>query len=475
MPRVIKSREEFEGEIYESLVLVEGKDLSLHAAGTEFTEISKSRRRVDGMQRVTGRARYTQDVYPPGMLYVRVLRSPYPRARVRRIDTKKAEKLPGVRDILHRFNAPKAAFRGEETVFREEVRFVGDEVAAVAADDEQTAVEALRLIEVDYELLPHVVDLEEAIGDMAPRLDPDGNVAEAATHKRGDAKRALKEADFVVDATYRTSTQIHNSLETHGAVATWDGDQLTVYESTQHTFAVRQGLRTALKLPFSKIRVLCDYMGGGFGSKGGVGKHSIISSLFAMRLGRPVRYVLTREEENIAAGNRSATLQQMRIGGKGGRITGLEHISWANVGQGKWVANPTGPTNTLYDIANLSSKSYRSSPTRARSRHSARQATSRGPSRSSRRSTSLPRRWAWIRWCSGASTPRRRRTRWSESATPTSTSSSATASARRKSAGRVAANRVAFGAQRRIVDEASGWPLRSGAEVVDLLPTRRCM
>ncbi|HVD30932.1 MAG TPA: xanthine dehydrogenase family protein molybdopterin-binding subunit [Methylomirabilota bacterium] len=359
MPRVIKSREEFEGEIYESLVLVEGKDLSLHAAGTEFTEISKSRRRVDGMQRVTGRARYTQDVYPPGMLYVRVLRSPYPRARVRRIDTKKAEKLPGVRDILHRFNAPKAAFRGEETVFREEVRFVGDEVAAVAADDEQTAVEALRLIEVDYELLPHVVDLEEAIGDMAPRLDPDGNVAEAATHKRGDAKRALKEADFVVDATYRTSTQIHNSLETHGAVATWDGDQLTVYESTQHTFAVRQGLRTALKLPFSKIRVLCDYMGGGFGSKGGVGKHSIISSLFAMRLGRPVRYVLTREEENIAAGNRSATLQQMRIGGKGGRITGLEHISWANVGQGKWVANPTGPTNTLYDIANLSSKSYK--------------------------------------------------------------------------------------------------------------------
>jgi xanthine dehydrogenase YagR molybdenum-binding subunit len=359
MPRVVKSREEFEGEIFESLVLVEGTDLPLHPVGTEFTEISKSRRRVDGMQRVTGRARYTQDVYPPGMLYVRVLRSPYPRARVRRIDTKKAEKLPGVRDILHRFNAPKAAFRGEETVFREEVRFVGDEVAAVAADDEQTAVEALRLIEVDYELLPHVVDLEEAIGDMAPRLDPDGNVTEAATHKRGDAKRALKEADFVVDATYRTSTQIHNSLETHGAVATWDGEQLTVYESTQHTFAVRQGLRTALKLPFSKIRVLCDYMGGGFGSKGGVGKHSIIASLFSMRLGRPVRYVLTREEENIAAGNRSATLQQMRIGGKGGRITGLEHISWANVGQGKWVANPTGPTNTLYDIANLSSKSYK--------------------------------------------------------------------------------------------------------------------
>src|SRR5437868_10690232 len=358
MPRVVKSREEFEGEIFESLVLVEGKDLPLPSAA-DFTEIGRSRRRVDGLQRVTGRARYTQDVYLPGMLYARVLRSPYPRARVRRIDTRKAEKLPGVRAILHRFNAPKAAFRGEETIFREEVRFVGDEVAAVAADDEQTAVEALRLIEVDYELLPHVVDLEEAIGDMAPRLDTDGNVAEAATHKRGDDKRALKEDDFVVVATYRTSTQVHNSIETHGAVAAWDGDQLTVYESTQHTFGVRQGLRTALKLPFSKIRVLCDYMGGGFGSKGSAGKYSIIASLFSMQLGRPVRCILTREEENIAAGNRSATLQQLRVGGKGGRIIALEHTSWANVGQGKWVANPTGPTNTLYDIANLSSKSYK--------------------------------------------------------------------------------------------------------------------
>src|SRR5256886_15066475 len=92
-------------------------------------------------------------------------------------------------------------------------------------------------------------------------------------------------------------------------------------------------------------------MGEGVGSKGGVGKRSIIASLFSMRLGRPARCVLTREEENIAAGNRSATLQQMRIGGKGGRITALEHISWANGGPGKWVANPTGPTNTLYDIA----------------------------------------------------------------------------------------------------------------------------
>ena len=163
MPRVVKSREEFEGEVYESLVLVEGSDLP-QLDGAEHTQIAHARRRIDGTQRVSGHARYTQDIYLPGMLFVRVLRSPYPRARVRRIDTKKAEALPGVRGVLHRFNAPKAAFRGEDTIFREEVRFVGDEVAAIAADDEDTAAEALRLVEVDYELLPHVVDLEEAIG-----------------------------------------------------------------------------------------------------------------------------------------------------------------------------------------------------------------------------------------------------------------------------------------------------------------------
>jgi xanthine dehydrogenase YagR molybdenum-binding subunit len=359
MPRVVKSREEFEGEIYESLVLVEGRDLPLLDGAAPTSEIAHQRRRVDGAQRVSGTARYTQDVYLPGMVFVRVLRSPYPRARVRRVDTKKAEALPGIRGVLHRFNAPKTSFRGEDTIFREEVRFVGDEVAAVAADDEDSAAEALRLIEVDYELLPHVVDLEEAIGDLAPRLESDGNVSEGGTHKRGDVRKAMKEADAVVEATYRTSTQLHNSLETHGAVAAWDGELLTVWESTQHVFGVRQGLVTALKLPYAKIRVVCDYMGGGFGSKGGVGKYSIIASLFAMQLGRPARCVLTRDEENLAAGNRSATLQQIRIAGRAGRITAIEHASWANVGQGKWVANPTGPTNTLYDVANVSAKSYK--------------------------------------------------------------------------------------------------------------------
>ncbi|HEX6062111.1 MAG TPA: xanthine dehydrogenase family protein molybdopterin-binding subunit [Candidatus Limnocylindria bacterium] len=357
--KVVRTKAEFEGAITEETALVDGTDLRPWGSDEGLTIVGKRQTRVDGVARVTGRARYTQDVYLPGMLHVRVLRSPYPRARVRRIDASRALALAGVRGVLHRFNAPKAAFRGEETIFRDEVRFVGDEVAAIAADSEEIAADAIRLIDVDYEVLPFVPDLEEAMRDDATRLDEKGNVTESGRLDRGDVKRAFTGASAVVEATYRTSTQLHNSLETHGAVASWDGDELTVWESTQHVFGVREGLHAALKIPYSDIRVLCDYMGGGFGSKGGAGKYSIIAALFARQLGNPVRCVLTRDEENLAAGNRSATYQTVKIAARGKKISAIEHLSWSNAGQGRWVADPTGPTNGLYDIPNLRTRSYK--------------------------------------------------------------------------------------------------------------------
>jgi xanthine dehydrogenase YagR molybdenum-binding subunit len=357
--RVVRTRNEFEGEVSEELALIQGDDAEAWPQGAELGIVGHGQRRVEGVSKVTGRARYTHDVRFPGMLHARILRSPHPRARVRRVDPSKALALPGVRAVLHRFNAPKAAFRGEDTIFREEVRFVGDEVAAVAADTEAIADEAVRLISVDYEVLPYVVDIEEAIDDASPRIDEHGNVHDAGRHERGDVTKAFAAADAVVEATYRTSTQLHNSLETHGAVAVWDGDLLTVYESTQHVFGVRQGLQAALRIPFGRIRVVCEHMGGGFGSKGGVGKYTVVAALFARQLGAPVRCVLDRREENVAAGNRSATLQKLRIAAKGGRITAIAHDSWSNAGQGRWVADPTGPTKGLYDVPNILTRSYR--------------------------------------------------------------------------------------------------------------------
>src|SRR5436190_15375791 len=357
--RVLKSKDEFEGEIYESTVIVEGKDLVAPTGNDTSTEIGKPRPRVDGRQRASGTATYTQDVQLAGMLHALILRSPYPRARVRAIDTKKADALLGVRGILHRFNTPEIEFRSEKTLFREEVRFVGDDVAAVVADTEDIARDALALIEVDYEILPHVVDLEEAIREKAPRLTPEGNVFDAGSYKRGDARKAFRDAATTIEATYRTSTQMHNALETHGAVASWDGERLTVWESTQGVFEVRNMIKDALKLEPATVHVICEFMGGGFGAKLGTYKYSLYAALFSMRLGRPVRCILSRREENLAAGNRSATLQTLKLGGKDGRIVALEHESWSNSGQGRWAANPTGPTNTLYDIANVASTAHR--------------------------------------------------------------------------------------------------------------------
>ncbi len=357
--RVTKSRDEFEGEIYESTVVVEGRDLAAPRDGAAGDEVGRPRPRVDGRARVTGAAVYTHDLHLAGMLHAAILRSPYARARVKRVDASKAEALPGVRGVLHRFNAPEVEFRQEKALFRDEVRFLGDEVAAVVADSEGLARYALTLIAVEYEVLPHVVDLEEAASPRAPKIDPDGNVHDAGSYTRGDTRRALREAEATIDVTYRTSTQMHNALETHGAVASWDGERLTVWESTQSVFGVRNMLKDALGLAPAQVRVLCEHMGGGFGAKLGTYKYAVIASLFSMRLGRPVRCVLTRREENLAAGNRSATLQRLRLASSGDRITAIEHETWSNSGQGRWAANPTGPTNTLYDVANVSSVAHR--------------------------------------------------------------------------------------------------------------------
>ncbi|HET8567602.1 MAG TPA: xanthine dehydrogenase family protein molybdopterin-binding subunit [Candidatus Limnocylindria bacterium] len=356
-PRVVRTRVEFEGEINDELSIIDGRDLPAWRGALDV--VGARTPRVDGVARVTGRARYTQDVVLPGMLHARFLRSPYARARVLKVDASRALAIPGVHDVIHRTNAPKAAFRGEETIFRDEVRFAGDEVAAVAAVSDEALRDALRALVVEYEVLPHVADLEEALRDDAPRLEEKGNVSDSGKQDRGDVRKALAQCEHVLEATYRTSTQLHNCLESHSAVAHWDGDRLTVWESTQHVFGVREGLRAALRLPLSRIRVLCEHMGGGFGSKGGVGKYTIAASILAMRTGRPVRFVLDREEENLAAGNRSATLQKVRIGLRRGRIHAILHSSWSNAGQGRWVADPTGPTNSLYDLPDLKTRSYR--------------------------------------------------------------------------------------------------------------------
>ena len=365
MAKVIKVQTEFEGRFYEETIVVEGTEVEPWAPEQPLKLVGRPVPRVDGPEKVTGRARFTHDVRLPGMLHGKILRSPHPHARIKRLDTSKAERLPGVRLVLSHQNAPEIPwFRGQTRLFDTTVRYVGDEVACVVADDEETAEEALRLIEVEYEPLPFVVDPERALEPDAPRVhesQPNNLVnGEPEVYERGDVQKGFAEADVVVEGVFRTQTALHNCLETHGSVAHWDGDSLTIWDSTQHVFGVRFQLARALGLPLHKVRVIKRHMGGGFGSKNQAGKYAAMAALAARMTGRPVKIVLDRFEENLATGNRPATIQTLKLGAKrDGTLTAIFHKSILNAGAyAVWAPSASGPTKRLYACPNVRTEDW---------------------------------------------------------------------------------------------------------------------
>src|SRR5207248_2011996 len=207
---------------------------------------------------------------------------------------------------------------GEAHGLEEEAGFCGAAVAAVAAETFGQARAAVEAIEVEWEELEVVLDPDDAV--RRERL-----TAEPRHYERGDVDRALAAADVVVEATYRTQTVLHNSLETHQALCEWQGDTLHVYISTQYIWGIRQAVADTLGLPEDKVRVVCEYMGGGFGSKNGPDEYTFVAAELAKRTGRPVRCALTRREEHTSAGNRNATIQRLRAGARSdGTIVALE-------------------------------------------------------------------------------------------------------------------------------------------------------
>src|SRR5438270_225884 len=219
--------------------------------------------RLEGADKVTGRARYAADVRLPGLLHAHIVRSPYPHARIRHIDASRAERLPGVHAVLSSANSPSIPWHDASSLFDRTVRYIGDEVAAVAADSDELAADAARLIDVQYEALA---------------FDLVGEAREPKAEARGDVARGLREADVVLEATYRTQTALHNALEPHGCTALWHGDQLTVYESTQGIFAVRDEVAEKLGLAAQNVRIITEHMGGGFGAKQIAWKHTVIAA-----------------------------------------------------------------------------------------------------------------------------------------------------------------------------------------------------
>lgn len=343
----------------QTLQVVEQTDLPAWGEEREFHSVGKRHSRVDGPEKVTGSARYSYDIRLPGQLYAAVLRSPHPHARLKRIDTSKAEALNGVHAVVSSANAlAEITFYEEESpLFAKTLRFVGEEVAAVAAISEEIAEDALRLIEVEYEPLPFVVEMEAALAPGAPKIHADGNRAVEKESERGDIARGFADADVIVDEVYVTATALHNAFEPHGCTCTWQGDQLIIYESTQGIFDVRDQVAEKLRLPTHKVRVIKQYMGGGFGAKQIVWKQTIIAALLAKASGRPVQLMLDREAENLAAGNRNATRQHVRIGAKkDGTLTAIHVEVHQAVGAymvGGEASNVIGIYEHLYRCPNL--------------------------------------------------------------------------------------------------------------------------
>ena len=289
----------------------------------EPTLIGKRIARLDGPAKVTGQAKYSYDINRPGGLHGRILRSPHPHARVVAIDLSAAEKAPGVKAVM-------AVMKPGDRVM-----FQGEEVAALAAATEEQADDALRLIKVQYETLPHIATEALALSSSAPQVFTDGNIRAGDTEEAGDLDAGFKAAAHTVEQSYATQVQTHVSLETHGCVCEWDGDKLTSWVSTQAVHGTREQFAKALDIPQANVRVITEYMGGGFGSKFGPDAQGIICAKLARQAGAAVKLLLDRKDEHLASGNRPSSASKIRAGvAADGTLTAFDAETWGTGGAG---------------------------------------------------------------------------------------------------------------------------------------------
>ena len=358
MPKLVKSEVNVEGRVSVQYAVVDEPELPPWGENEELAIVGQPTPRIDGAARTSGEARYTYDVHLPGMLWARVLRSPHPHARVLRIDTSAAEALHGVVEIMTPENMPDIKVRGnKQPLLTKEPRFRGAAIAVLTATDPDIARDALELIEVEYEQLPFVTDPEAALVPDSPPVYPEGNIFQQKprSDERGDVAAGFAEADAIAEVTIRTPTAVHNAMETHGCVAHWEGDQLTIYESSQHVYGVRDFAAGKLDLPLSKVRAVGTYMGGGFGAKFPGGAYTIIAAELAKRARRPVHLMYDREGESLETGFRGASIQKVRIGAKrDGTLTAIDLKITAELGSfANWVPLIEGPYTMMYACPNL--------------------------------------------------------------------------------------------------------------------------
>ncbi len=298
--------------------------------------VGKRLPRVDAYERVSGKAEFTYDVILPDMVYGTILRCPHAHALVKNVDTAAAEKMPGVVAVItDKSSGTDIPWYGggygggpmQSKLFDAHCRYQGEEVAAVAAQTPYQAYDALKAIKVEYEVLPFVIDQDEAAKPDAPKLFEAGNSAgKPMPNQRGSVEKGFAEADAVLEETFTTSVQLHAALETHGSVVKWDGDKVTIWDSTQGVYdASMLSFARTMKMPYNNVRVICRYVGGAFGAKLELGKYTVIAALLARKSGRPVKLMLPREDEMLAVGNRPNARMTVKAGvKKDGTLTALQ-------------------------------------------------------------------------------------------------------------------------------------------------------
>lgn len=303
----------------------------------EFSVIGKSVPRIESRVKVTGEARYVADLKFPGMLYGKILRSPYAHAKILNIDTGRAEKLPGVKAVVTGKDTLGVRYglwrlreetMDEQGLALDKVRYVGDEVAAVAAIDEDTAIEALDLIDVEYEELPALLSVEESMRDGAPEIHEGikNNISVNRRIEVGDVDKAWDECDYVRQDRFTTQVVQHVPMEPCGSVAIFDPTgKLTIWTTTQSAYFVQCLLAMALGMREGDIRVIRTYTGGGFGCKLELMGDQFCSALLSKVTGKPVRIIYTRKETFISSRQKTAMIMDVKTGvTKDGKIKAVE-------------------------------------------------------------------------------------------------------------------------------------------------------
>lgn len=345
----------------------------------KLKEVGKRVKRLDARAKVTGQAKYTSDIQLPGMLYAKFLRSNVPHAEIKSIDTSAAEAVRGV----HAVHVIMEESDNGETSYPQ-VKYVGQPLAAIAAETLDIAKDAVKKIRVDYGVKDFVIDMDDALAPDAPLVfdapmgqksdggdvgvvhdgsQGEGNLRGPSTSsfyggERGDLEIGFAEADVVLERTYSTQVHTHMPLETHGVVIDWKPEEMMVYASTQNTAGVRNELASYFGIPKSKVRVVCEFMGGGFGAKHSAGSFGPMAALLSKKSGRPVWLMIDRKEEHLAEGNRPSSRQTLKMGIKNdGTLTAIEQKSHGTAG----VALGAGVgrvAQILYECPNFKTEQY---------------------------------------------------------------------------------------------------------------------